>query len=77
MKAIEARIDAIRNAPLAVLGAKSAVINQEIERVESLSIDETFQEYLADAEAVRTVALASMELAFKSTKNAEDAAEKL
>ena len=77
VKAIEACIDAIRNAPMAMLGAKSMVIFQEAQRLEHLEIDSAFQEYQADAEAVRKAALASLRSAFGVTKKAEDDAANL
>jgi hypothetical protein len=74
VEAIQARIDALRSAPLSVVGKPSVVILTALDAMRATVIDESFEEFAEQATAVHADALAALESAHAAAVEAEEAA---
>lgn len=71
---IQALIDDIRNIPLDLTGRSSAEIDLHISNLRVLAIDETFEEFKAQAEGARATALVRLDKMLTATVAAESEA---
>lgn len=76
-QAIQARITELRNAPLACTNAASVVVNESIALINSIVVDDSFEEFKDEAAQVKSVTLAALRGLFSAAIDREDAAEKL
>lgn len=75
--ALEARLDAMRDAPLNISGLTCAEIREKYKELQDIVVDASFEEYEADALAIKEAALLKIAEAGNKAKASEEAAKKL
>lgn len=74
---IQARIDHIRNIPLDLTGSSSAEIHRHIENLRVLTLDDSFQEFKAQAEGAKATVIVRLEKMLSLAVAAESEAARL